>query len=138
MTIEEINNIYNNNKFYNIAVTDKWMDIFFNVVDIDINLLEFNFDTKYTEIKKNDNTFLFFRFEDFQYISDNILPKYGIIVKEKVNVGSEKYYASYYKKHKEIHEVLIDEENSIRESIYTNKFYSKYEIEKYLSKYKKQ
>jgi hypothetical protein len=135
MSIYEINDIYNNSVYY-VKMSDYWMDTFFSVINIDINSFEFDFDEKHTEIKKDDNTFLFFRFEDFQYITDNILPKYDIFVKEKINVGSEKEYASYYKKHKDMHKVPIDEEIKIRNSVYVNKFYSNEEIERYLAKWK--
>lgn len=135
LSINEINKCFINSS-ENIKENNNWMNKLFNVLDINIDNFQFDFEKKFVEIKKNTNTYLFFRYEDYEFISKNILPKHNIIINKNYNVGSEKNYSDYYKKHKEFYKVTQEEEKNIKNSKFLNKFYSKNEINELLKKWK--
>ena len=122
-------------KNLSVTKTDKWMNDFFELFNIDINHFNFNKIEKYSKLKSNNNDILFFRFEDFDYIISNILPKYNIFVKNKVNISSKKFYGKLYDYHKKIYKVNDLEKQNIINSKITNIFYSKDEIMAHIKKY---
>jgi len=65
LSILEIDKIFC--KTYSVTITDNWMLNFFKLINIDINIFYFNKNQYFTEIQKNNNTFLFY------YSSINIL-----------------------------------------------------------------
>lgn len=115
--------------------TDKWMEEFFELFNIDIDLFKFDHINKFNKLTYNGNDILLFRFEDFPYLTSNILPKYNIFLKEKINVGSKKFYKNIYNTHKNVYKINDIERNNIINSKFTNLYYSKNEIEQHIKQY---
>ena len=59
------------------------MNDFFKIFKIDFDYFKFDKINKYNKLTYNSNDILLFRFEDLEYITSNILPKYNIFVKNK-------------------------------------------------------
>ena len=78
---------------------------------------------------------MLFRFEDFKYITSNILPKYNILVNQKVNTSSNKFYSKLYKTFKETYKINDFEKEKIINSKIQNIYYSKEEILEHIKKY---
>ena len=78
---------------------------------------------------------MLFRFEDLDYITSHILPKYNIFVK-KSNVGSTKFYGKLYETFKKTYKINDIEKQNIINSKIINIYYSKKEIQKHIEKYK--
>jgi hypothetical protein len=136
LSIDEIDEIYQKTEKYSIKDTDSWMNDFFKTLNINPDTFEFDEEQKFTEIKKDGNTFLFLRFEDFDYFAKYVLPKYGINNVQKLHVSSQKYYGDKYIEHKKMHKINPNEEEEIRKSMFVNKYYSNDIIDQYISKYK--
>ncbi|MBA43100.1 MAG: hypothetical protein CMF62_03710 [Magnetococcales bacterium] len=134
--ITYLNNLYNSLS-YSVQYTDKWMEKFFETTDIDISNFKFDIDNKFTTFKKNNNTFLFFRFEDWDFIKENTLPKFNIVIKNNYNEGKNKHYKEKYAKHKEIYKVSEKEESLIRDSKIMKLFYTQNEIDEHINKWSK-
>lgn len=134
-TINEINKKYENTEKFKIKKTDMWMNDFFKTTKIDINTFEFNKSQKYTTIYKNNNYYLFFRFEDWSYIEAKILPKCNIFIKEKCNISEKKFYKDFYKKHKKMYKLIEPEITNIKNSKILKIFYSEETIENHIKKY---
>lgn len=133
LSINNIIKAYEKN--FTVNKTDKWMKDFFELFNIDIDKFVFDKNKKYCELKSNNNNILFFRFEDFEYISSNILPEYNIFVKKKINISSKKFYGKLYDYHKKIYKINNVEKKNIINSKITNIFYSKEEIMNQIKKY---
>lgn len=133
LSINEIIQKYD--QCYSVEGTDNWMSDFFKIFNIDIDNLKFDKINKYNKLKFNSNDILLFKFEDLEYITANILPKYNIFVKEKINVGSKKFYAELYKTFKETYKIHDFEKEKIINSKITNIYYSKEEILEHIKKY---
>ena len=132
-SIEEINTIFKNKYTFN---PQDWMMTLFDILEINLDSFKFNFENKFTEMKKNGNTYLFIRFEDLEFVINNVLPNYGINISENKNISSEKIYSEKYNKHKLFYTIDEDYENELKNNIIINKFYRKDEIEKYIKKFK--
>ncbi len=112
-----------------------WMNNFFDTLTLDMSVLNFDKHKKYIHLNHDCNDILFFRFEDMNYIITNVLPKYNINVKQKINVSSQKIYASLYKEHKDKYKVNRQEIENINSSMFLNIFYSKQDIHNQIKKY---
>ena len=115
--------------------TDNWMVNFFKGFNIDIDKFKFDKINKYNKLTYNSNDILLFRFEDLEYITSNILPKYNIFVNNKKNVGSSKSYNEVYENFKKIYKISDLEKERILNSKITNIYYSKEEIQEQIKKY---
>ena len=83
LSLKEITEKYN--QLYSVNHTDKWMSTFFDIFNININTFTFDKNNKYNKFTlSNGNEMLLFRYEDLEYITSNILPKYDINVKKKI------------------------------------------------------
>ena len=133
LSINEIIQIYE--KTYSVKQTDNWMKGCFELLNIDIDNFKFDKVNKYNKLTSNGNDILLFRFEDFEYITSNILPKYNIFLNDKKNVGSSKFYSELYNTHKKTYKISDIEKNNIINSKFTNIYYSKEEIQEHIKKY---
>nr|QDY52290.1 hypothetical protein 6_2 [Mimiviridae sp. ChoanoV1] len=120
---------FNNNN------TDKFLTESFELLDININDIQFDFNNKYYVTSKNSNDILIYRFEDFEYLIKNVFPKYDIIIKKDHYPSYKKDYFNKYLLHKRKYKVDEIEKKRIRNSIYLNKFYTKEEIENHINEY---
>lgn len=111
------------------------MNSFFKNLNIDIDNFKFDKINKYNKLRYNNNDILLFRFEDFEYISSNILPKYNIFIKESKNVTSKKYFGELYYTFKKIYKINDLEKTKILNSKILNKYYSKEEIIEHIKNY---
>ena len=134
LSINEIIQNYEKQKLYSVSNLDSWMYGFFKIFNIDIDNFKFDKINKYNKLTLNGNDILLFRFEDFEYISSNILPKYNIFINKKKNISSEKSYAELYKTFKEIYKINDFEKEKIINSKITNIYYSKEEILEHIKK----
>jgi len=135
LSINEIIQKYCELKSSWIDVTDAWMSEFFELLNIDINNFKFDKINKYNKLRYNSNDILLLRFEDFEYITSNILPKYNIHIKGKINVSSEKDTSELYKTFKKTYKINDFEKEKVINSKFTNIYYSKEEIAKHIEKY---
>jgi len=135
LSINEIIQKYDQNQLYTLERTDNWMCRFFKIFNIDIDKFKFDRINKYNKLRFNDNDILLFRFEDLEYITSNILPKYNIFVNKKENVSSKKFYDELYKILKETYKINDFEKEKIINSKITNIYYSKEEILEHIKKY---
>lgn len=135
ISINEIIQKYDQNQLYTLEQTDNWMSSFFEIFNIDIDKFKFDRINKFNKLKFNGNDILLFRFEDLEYITSNILPKYNIFVNEKKNVSSEKPYGKLYKTFKETYKIHDFEKEKIINSKITNIYYSEEEILEHIKKY---
>jgi len=134
--LDYFNNLLDTSHEYNLNCYDSWLNTLFNLLNINIDTFNFNYTEKYTVINKNTNTILFYRFEDIDYIFNNVLLKYGIYINNiKVNDGKNKFYSDLYINFKNIYNVRNKEKQYIYNSIYINKFYKKNEIYNHIRKY---
>jgi len=122
-------------QLHTIKSTDNWMFDFFKIFNIDIDNFKFDKINKYNKLRFNSNDILLFRFEDLEYITSNILPKYNIFVNKKENVSSKKFYHELYKTFKETYKIHDFEKEKIINSKITNIYYSKEEILEHIKKY---
>lgn len=135
LSINEIIQIYKKNSLDQLNYIDVWMSHFFNIFNIDTDNFKFDKINKYNKLKFNGNDILLFRFEDLEYITLNILPKYNIFVNEKKNESLKKHYAKLYKSVKERYKIDDFEKEKIIYSKITNIYYSKEEILEHIKKY---
>ena len=135
LSINEIIQKYDQLDRFTVKTTDNWMSDFFKIFNIDIDNFKFDRINKYNKLRFDSNDILLFRFEDYKYITSNILPKYNIFVNKKVNVGSKKHYAELYKTFKETYKINDFEKENIINSKITNIYYSKEEILEHIKKY---
>tara|TARA_B100000886_G_scaffold335264_1_gene292064 strand:+ start:644 stop:1318 length:675 start_codon:yes stop_codon:yes gene_type:complete len=122
-------------QIYSVKATDNWMSDFFKMFNIDIDNFKFDRINKYNKLRFDSNDILLFRFEDLEYITSNILPKYNIFVNKKENEGSKKWYYELYKIFKETYKINDFEKEKILNSKITNIYYSKEEILEHIKKY---
>ena len=134
-SIYSINHLFNNMSKHKILSCDDWMVNFFKTIDIDPDRFGFDKSKKSKLICKGPNKFLFFRFEDWDYIEKNVLPNYGINIKKKINISSKKEYSDYYLLHKKIYKLNESEISNIRNSVFLNKFYTSKTIEEHIKKW---
>ena len=125
------------NTYSKVSELERWMTYYFQINDIDMNM-QFDIENKHTIIKKNNKTFLFFRYEDYQHICQTILyPKYGILYNNTTNIDDNKASGLRYKEIKEAYKVSKAEEKYINNAFFVNKFYTKDEINQQVNKYNK-
>lgn len=134
LSIEKLIEIYD--KIYSVKQTDNFMINFFKIFDLNIDKFKFDRINKYNHLTHNNNDLLFFRFEDFDYISSMILPKYNIFIKQKENVGSKKFYSKIYKTHKKMYKINNLEEENIKNSKILKIYYSQEEIDTHIRLFK--
>ena len=127
--VNKYKEIYNNN------INDSFLSESFELLDIIINDIKFDFDKKYYVTSKNSNNILIYRFEDFEYLIKNVFPKYDIIIKKDHYPSYKKDYYNKYLLHKRKYKVDKIEKKRIRNSIYLNKFYTKEEIKNHINEY---
>ena len=133
--IEKLNNIFKNTRL-NIKNNDEWMNKFFENLNVNIDNLTFDSVNKYNLVNlENNNDLLMFRFEDWSYIKDNILPKFKVLVSKNANVTSNKKCADKYKEHKEFYKVTETEKENIKNSKILKFYYTEDEINAHISKY---
>jgi len=133
LSINEIIQKYD--QLYTVKETDNWMSGFFKIFNIDIDNFKFDKINKYNKLRFNGNDILLFRFEDLEYITSDIFPKYNIFVNKKINESSKKFYAKLYKTLKETYRINDFEKEKIINSKITNIYYSKEEILEHIKKY---
>lgn len=133
-SIEELN--YKFKEIHNINYTDNWIKLFFEVIDINFDNFNFDKNNKYVILNKNENTYLFYRYEDYNYINENIFPLFNIKIETQKNNSFEKEYSKFYKNHKEFYKIDNEEEIKIKDNLYINKFYSNKHLNELITKYK--
>ena len=111
-----------------------FMENFLNIFNINTNNFKFDKEKKYSEFTHNGNDVLLFRFEDWEYIKKNVLPKYDINITKKYNVKSGERLELYekFKKEYKMNDII---KNKILSDKFLHIFYSKKEIEEHLKKY---
>lgn len=135
MSTEDIITIFNNT--YNHNLTDEWIKGFFEKTGIDFT--EFSFDPfqKYVKkIVKNNNLMILSRFEDMDFVIDNVYNKYVKISKLKKNAGENKKYSSKYKDFKEKYRLPKNLLEIYKNQETLQKFYSEAELNTFFNKYK--
>lgn len=133
MNVNEINLHFDNSVFINH--TNWWLDAFFKLFKIDKTIFRFDFASKYNCIKNKNCTILLYRFEDFKFVVNNVLPKFGIDVTDSYNIGNSKPYSEKYKEHKKMFRLTQEEANDIRNSEFINMFNTKNDIEEHINKW---
>ena len=132
-TIENIINKYKEK--YSVTNCDYWFEKCFDILDIKIDEINFDFNKKICNIKKNNNDILFYRFEDFSYLIKNVFPRYNIFIDRVYYSSSSKDYYDKYLLHKKKYKVDDLEIRKIKDSIYLKKFYTTKEIEDHINDY---
>lgn len=133
-TIIELDNLMLKHPSYDVKSLDWWMNRFYETTGIDYKNFSFDFEKKFVCIDKKSHKFLFYRFEDIDYINSIILPSIGFkFDRKEINDSNNKHYKDFYKNHKKYHKVSKDEIENIKNSVYVKIFYTPYEIINHIS-----
>lgn len=137
LTMEQIIQIYDSqNK--GIQYDENWMNTLFDTMEINPDTFYFDKERGYTILNgKNGNDYLFFRFEDWDMIAEEVLPLLNININEKKNKTELKEYGEMYKNHKRMYTINSKEEEKIQNSKYLQIFYTNQQIESHINKWKK-
>lgn len=134
MSIDSIIDMFNT--AYNHDHTDTWLKEYFDVNHIDFDDFSFDLNKKYNKIiDNNQNTFLISRFEDMEYMMNNVYNNYVNIIPATENMGENKIYAEKYKDFKKKYKLPIHLIEKYKNHETSLKFYSKTELDIFLSKY---
>ena len=135
LSFNDILEIHKNKYFDRGKYNDNWMVKFFKLFNINTDTFKFDIKNKYNHLTCNNNDILLFRFEDFKYVSSDVLPKYNIFIKENKNVSSKRDYRKLYEAHKKYFKVSEEGIDIIKNSKIVNIYYTTKEIEEHIKKY---
>lgn len=134
LSTNEIINNFNQN--YNHNHTDQWIKEYFKTININFDTFIFDTKNKFNEIKDdNNNTILISRYEDIEFMINNVYDKYLNVSNKKENISKDKIYAEKYSDFKKQYKLPKELIKLYQNHDTTKKFYSEEEINLFISKY---